>query len=187
VSDRRPAGFSAPLDDQGQAELYAERLRDGRIVLGSRRRNGDDWEPKELHLLDRPAALGLAGWLADSVEDAWLPALGERQAESIRTARDLYGDAADGAARLAMEMLREVSPALLRRALLLVANSIGPEARGQLVERLNSTTDVSEEAILRKRLAESQEALAYLVAAAALFDAIDRGLAGPAADLAETP
>lgn len=182
MSRRRAPGFTAPLDEHGQHELYAERLRDGRLALGSRRRAGDAWAPAELHVLERPVALALAGWLAEMVEEAWSPSLAERQPEALATARDLYGDAADGAGRLATEMLGQISPALLRRALLLLANSVGPGARDLLVERLNRTRDVSEDAAIRRRLAEGDEALAYAVAAAALFDAIDLGLAGSGAE-----
>jgi hypothetical protein len=151
--------------------------------MGTRRRAGEDeWQPGDLLVLDRPAFLALAGWLGEAVEDAWLEAVRERQAEPLRTARELYAEAADGAERLALEMVRQIPPWLLRRALLLLVNSIGPAARESLVDRLNRTPDISEDGLLRRRLAEEEEALAYAVAAAALFDAIDRGLAGPGAE-----
>jgi hypothetical protein len=183
VREEGGAGFSAPLTEEGDVVLFAERLRDGRLALGTRRWDGAEWKPSELHLIERPAYLALAGWLGRIVEESWIESVRERQEESLRTAQDLYGDAADGAERLAVEMMRQLPPSLLRRALLLLVNSIGPESQNRLVERLNLTGDRSEDAQIRRRLAEAQEALAYAVAAAALFDAIEEGLAGPAAEI----
>jgi hypothetical protein len=183
VSEESRTGFSAPLTEEGDVVLFAERLRDGRVALGTRRREGEGWKPSELHLLERPAYLALAGWLGTITEGSWIDSVRERQEESLRTAEDLYGDAADGAERLALEMMRQLPPSLLRRALLLLVNSIGPEAQNRMVERLNRTGDRSEEAMIRRQLAEAQEALAYAVGAAALFDAIEEGVAGPAAEI----
>jgi hypothetical protein len=181
MSDER-SGVSIPLDADGELVLFGERLRDGRIALGTKRRRDGEWLPGELHLLERGAYLALAGWLAPAVEESWLETVRERQAEPLDTARELYGDAADGADRLAGQMLRQLPPSLLRRALLLLVNSIGPDARERLVEQLNRTTDFSQDAQLRRQLAEEEEALAYAVAAAALLDAIAEGLVGPGAD-----
>src|SRR5690606_14871198 len=118
----------------------------------------------------------LAGWLSLAVEDAWIETVRDRQADSIRTARELYGEQADPPGRLAQEVLREIPPHLLVRALVLMVNSIGPEARRRMVARLNRTADFSEDAALRRQLAEESEAFAYGVAAAALFDAVHQGL-----------
>ena len=65
----------------------------------------------------------------------------------------------------------------MRRAMLLLANAIGPGARGRLVERINSTSDRSEDLLLRRRLADENESFAYAIAAAALFDALEEGAA----------
>jgi hypothetical protein len=77
--------------------------------------------------------------------------------------------------RLAADMLAEIPPALLARAMILLANSIGPEARNRLVQRLNRTTNVSDDAMLRRRMADESEAFAYAVATAALYDALATG------------
>jgi hypothetical protein len=175
---RPPPDFTVPLSDDGDSELFAERLRDGRIVIGSRERTGEGWNPHGLHVLGRPAYLALAGWLAEHVEEAWLDTIRERQQEQLGTAADLFGDEPDPASHLASEMLRQLPPALLRRALLLLSNAIGPESRSRLVQRLNRTGDVSEEGRLRRDLAEADEALGYAVAAAALLDAMARDPGG---------
>jgi hypothetical protein len=174
--------FTVPLEAEGRTELFAERLRDGRIALGTRERTPEGWRPAELHLLDAPAYLALAAWLATPVEEAWIPTARERQSETLRTAEDLFGDGADAAERLASRMIGEIPPSLLRRAMLLLANAIGPTSRNRLVDRLNRTADFSEDEMIRRELVEADESLAYGVAAAALFDAIARGLAGPAAE-----
>ncbi len=170
--------FETPIGGDPRAVLYAERLRDGRIALGTRmQQENGEWRNGELHVLGTPEYLALAGWLGEHVETAWVDTLRERRAAQLRTASDLYGGGAEAAERLALETLREVPASLLVRALLLLANSVGPQSRERAVLRLNRTPDPSEEAALRRRLAEEQEAFAFSVAAAALFDAIDRGLA----------
>lgn len=156
--------------------LYAEWLRDGRVAVGTRRQERDgSWTPGELHLLEPSAALDLAAWLSPLVEQSWTDAIRERRAEPLRTARELYGEGPGGAERLAEEMLREIPAELVARGLILLANSIGPEARARLVDRLNRTTSAGEDSALRRRLADENEAFAYAVAAAALFDALARG------------
>jgi DNA polymerase III delta prime subunit len=107
----------------------------------------------------------------------------DRQAEPLRTAAELYGDDPNAVERLVGEMLREIPASLLTRAMILLANSIGPEARERLVARLNQTASTSEEAVLRRQLADENEAFAYVVAAAALFHALERGITHP--DLAD--
>ena len=157
--------------------LFAERLRDGRIALGTRvRRRDGEWEPGELHLLEAAAYLDLAAWLSPAVEDAWIETVRARQVEPMRTANELYGGDPGAVERMLEAVLREIPPALMLRAMILLANAIGPEARERLVARLNRTTSVSEEAELRRRLADEREAFAYVVAAAALFDAVERGI-----------
>lgn len=169
--------FTLPLDDDPGAELFAERLRDGRIALGTRTvKAGGEWEHGELHLLSPATAAALAGWLAPLVSDVWLPTVRERAAEQLRTAYDLHGEGAGAVRRLAFEVLQEIPSELLVRAMLLLISSIGPEARQRTVARLNRTPDASEEAALRRQLAEEREAFAYAIAAAALFDALVQGL-----------
>jgi hypothetical protein len=179
-------GFEARLADDPPTVLYAELLRDGRVAVGTRRQERDgSWTPGELHLLEPSAALDLAAWLSPLVEQSWAEAIRDRRAEPLRTARELYGEGPGGAERLGREMLREIPPELLARALILLANSIGPEARVRLVSQLNHTTSASEDSALRRRLADENEAFAYAVAAAALFDALARGATEePDADLA---
>ena len=108
--------------------------------------------------------------------DGWIGSVRERQEEPLKTARELFGEGAEAAERLALEMLREIPPELLVRGLVLLANSMGPENRARLVQRLNRTTERPEDAALRRRLADEHEAFAYSVAAAALFDALARRL-----------
>ena len=48
--------------------------------------------------------------------------------------------------------------------------------RERLIQRLNRTSNRSEDAALRRRLADEHEAFAYAVASAALFDALGRRL-----------
>ncbi|HET8657226.1 MAG TPA: hypothetical protein VFL93_16990 [Longimicrobiaceae bacterium] len=176
MADREP-GFEARLGDAPATVLFAERLRDGRIALGSRveRRDGT-WESGDLQLLEPRAWLDLAAWLSPLVEEAWAATVQDRQGEPLRTAADLYGEGQEGVARLAIEMVQQIPPALLARAMLLLANSIGPEARERLVHRLNETTIREDDIALRRRMAEEHEAFAYAVAAAALFDALARGV-----------
>lgn len=171
-------GFETPLADDPEIVLYAERLRDGRIAFGTRKASATgEWEPGELHLLDPLASLDLAAWLSSAVEEGWLATIRERQSEPMRTADELYGEGRAGVERLGMEMVREIPPGLIARGLMLLANSIGPESRERLVARLNRTDDSSEDQILRRRLADEREAFAYVVAAAALFDALETGIA----------
>lgn len=176
MADRGGDGFEARVADEPPTVLYAEWLRDGRVAVGTRRQERDgSWSPGELHLLEPSAALDLAAWLSPVVEHSWAEPVRERRAEPLRTARELYGEGPGGAERLAEEMLREIPPELLARALVLLANSIGPEARARLVSRLNRTTSPREDSALRRRLADENEAFAYAVAAAALLDALARG------------
>jgi hypothetical protein len=176
--DAREPGFEVVIGDEPRTVLYAERLRDGRIALGTRsqRRNGE-WEPGEMQLLEPTAGLDLAAWLSDMVEESWMAAVRERQPEPLRTAEELYGPGAGGVRRLAEEMLREIPPELMVRAMVLLANSVGPDTRKRLVQRLNRTEAGWEEAALRRRMADEHEAFAYSVAAAALFDALATGVA----------
>jgi len=173
----------APLEVQIQDDpptvLHAEWLRDGRVALGTRRQRRDgSWEAGELQILERAVCLDLAAWLSPVVVEGWIGAVRERQGEPLRTANELYGEGGGAAERLAFEMLREIPHELLVRGLLLLANSMGPENRERLIQRLNRTTSGSEDAALRRRLADEHEAFAYAVAAAALFDAVLRGEEG---------
>jgi hypothetical protein len=163
--------FRAPLDDEEGAEFAAARLRDGRVALGSRP-EGED-AGGEMHVLRPASALALAAWLAPVVEREWIGTVRERLPEQHATADDLYGDAPDALRRLARQLLDEIPPRLIARALILLANAIGPEARERIVGSLNRTTDFSEDAMLRRRLSEEREAFGYAIAAAALFDALD--------------
>ena len=148
----------------------------GRVALGTRRQRGSDWEPGELHLLGPSAYLDLAAWLATLVSAAWIDAIRERREEPLRTAEELFGAGTGGVERLAGDLLAEIPPALLTRAMILLANSIGPEARNRLVQRLNRTTNVSDDAMLRRQMADESEAFAYAVATAALYDALATGV-----------
>lgn len=184
--EAREPGLEVPLSGDSMAVLYAKRLRDGRIALGTRSRGADgEWTPGELHLLDRSAYLSLAGWLAPTIEDAWLDTVREHQEDQLRTAFDLYGEGPAAVEQLARDTIAEISPALLVRALALLINSVGPDARERLVGRLNRTPNTAEEDDLRRRLADEREAFAYSVAAAALFDALERGIAAETDSLPE--
>lgn len=177
AADHREPQFQIPLDGDESTVLYAERLRDGRIALGTRSRAAsDEWVAGEMQILDRRAYLALAAWLAPAVEAAWHETINEHQEDQLHTAFDLYGEGPAAIERLARNMTGEISPWLLVRALTLLINSIGPDARQRLVARLNRTIDPAEESELRRRLADEQEAFAYAVAAAALFDALERGI-----------
>lgn len=177
TAGRDPA-FETVVGEDPTTVLFAERLRDGRVALGTRQQQRDgSWEPGELHLLAPRAWLDLAAWLSPLVQEAWVETVRDRQDEPLRTARDLYGGGSAGAERLATEMLQQIPAALLARAMILLANSIGPEARQRLVQRLNRTSNRFEDAALRRRMADEHEAFAYSIAAAALLDALDRGIA----------
>ncbi|MDR0787034.1 MAG: hypothetical protein LBG44_04115 [Gemmatimonadota bacterium] len=172
---RRPStpGFQANVGDEPTTVLAAEQLRDGRVALGSRTCQPDGaWEPGELHLLDRQTQLDLASWLTPAVETGWQDTVRMRREETLRTAEDLYGEGRAAVHRLALDTLAEISPALLARAMILLANSIGPTSRERVIERLNETDDHSEELELRRRLMDENESFAYAIAAAALFDVL---------------
>ncbi|MDB4947883.1 MAG: hypothetical protein JWM27_532 [Gemmatimonadetes bacterium] len=172
------APFEAPLDDG--STLHAERLRDGRVALGTRVRGADgEWGGGELHLLPSSAAAALAGWLAPTVEAEWLGTVREHLDAQAATADALYGDEPGGLRRLGQRLLEELPPRLLARALVLLAGSIGPRERERLVDSINRTADFSEDLILRRRLAEEGDAFAYVIAAAAVFDALDADALGP--------
>ena len=171
----RAPGLEIVLGEEPGVVLYAELLRDGRVALGTRHERDGGWEPGELHLLEPGSYLDLAAWLAPHVSAAWIGAVRDRRSEPLRTAEELYGGGEDGVRRLATDMLEQIPPALLARGMILLANSIGPEARNRLVTRLNQTTTASEDAALRRRMADENEAFAYAVAAAALFDALASG------------
>lgn len=173
-----PTGrLELPIADEPRTILVAERLRDGRIALGTRVEERDgSWTPGELHLLEPAAYVELAGWLSPAVEEAWIGTVRDRRAAPLATARELYGEGPGAVERLVGEMLREIPPGLLSRAMILLANAIGPASRARLVERLNRTGSVAEEDVLRRRLADEHESFAYAVAAAALFDVLERGI-----------
>jgi hypothetical protein len=171
----RPPGLEIVLSEEPRVVLYAERLRDGRVALGTRRRERDEWIAGELHLLESSAYLDLAGWLAPLVTAAWMDAIRDRREGPLRTAEELFGGGSQGAARLAEDMLTQIPHALLARAMILLANSIGPEARERLVHQLNRTLNPADDSALRRRMADENEAFAYAVAAAALFDALATG------------
>jgi hypothetical protein len=173
----RDPGLQVLIAEEPDTLLVAERLRDGRVALGTRvRRPNGEWEPGELHILDPEVQLALAGWLTPSVEEGWIETIRQRSAEPLRTAGELYGEGPGALSRFAFDTLAEVPPHLLARALILLANALGPGARERLIERLNETENRSEEMELRRRLADENEAFAYVVAAASLFDALSRGV-----------
>lgn len=156
--------LSLPLDEETGETLRAERLRDGRVALGAA-----DGGEGALHLLSPRAAAALAGWLAPVVEETWEETLRGRLGDALATADGLYPDEPERARRHARDLLDQIPPRLLARALTLLANSIGPASREEMVRSLNRTADRSEEAWLRRRLAEEGDAFAYVVAAAALL------------------
>lgn len=170
------------LDDEHTC-VRAELLKDGRLAIGTRAKNrAGGWDAGDLVILERRASLALAAWLAPLVEEAWVDTARRHQEAQLRTARDLHGEGAHAAERLAGEMLHEVPFALRRRALLLLANAIGPETRERLIARLNEIPAAPDDAELRRRLAEEREAFAYTLAAAALYDALAEGAVGEAAE-----
>ena len=171
------APFEVQIQDDPPAVLHAEWLRDGRVAIGTRHRGRDGgWEAGELQVLEPSVCLDLAAWLSPMVVEGWIESIRERQGESLQTARELYGEGPTAAERLALEMLREIPPELLVRGMVLLANSMGPENRERLIQRLNRTSSRSEDAALRRRLADEHEAFAYAVAAGGLFDALARRL-----------
>src|SRR5687767_1126292 len=118
--------------------LTAERLRDGRVALGTRMQASDgSWRAGELHLLDSQMQLDLAAWLVPAIEDGWIDTVRQRQADPVRTAGELYGEGPGAVARLALNTVAEIPPPLLARSMILLANSLGPGARDRLVGRLN--------------------------------------------------
>jgi hypothetical protein len=120
--------------------------------------------------------LDLAAWLVPAVEDGWIDTVRQRQADPVRTAGELYGEGPGALARLALNTVAEIPPPLLARSMILLANSLGPGARDRLVGRLNETSSRSEEAELRRQMADENQTFAYAIAAAALYDALSRGI-----------
>jgi len=166
-------GFRSWISDDPPTLLVAERLRDGRIAMGTRLQRPDGiWEAGEMLFLESSAFLDLASWLAPAVEERWMETVRKRREAPVRTAGELYGEGPGALSRLAFDTLGEIPPDLLARALVLLANSIGPGARERLVERLNRTDSRSEDSELRRRIADENESFAYAIAAAGLFDAI---------------
>jgi hypothetical protein len=173
---REPA-FQVVITEDPLILLVAERLRDGRVALGTRiQRPNGEWEPGELHLLEPAAQLDLAGWLAPAVEAGWIDTIRHRQADPLRTAGELYGEGPGALERLAHDTIAQIPPRLLALSMILLANAVGPKARERLVERLNETESRSEDIELRRRLSDENETFAYAVAAASLFDALARGV-----------
>ncbi len=174
MDDRERPGLEIVLSETPRMILFAERLRDGRVALGTRTKEGGQLRVGELHLLDSAALSALAAWLAPAVEESWMETVRERQEEALQTAHDLYGEGSQAVDRFAMDVLRQIPDDLMIRALILLVNSIGPATRETLVARLNATPDSAEDAVLRQRLAQDHEAFAYGVSAAALFEALER-------------
>jgi len=176
VDERKKGpGFETTVAEDPQTSLFAERLRDGRLAIGTRiRLPSGEWEAGELHILEPAAYLDLAAWLTPLIHDHWIGTVRDRRSEPLGTALELYGDEPGGVEQLVERILREIPPRLLARAMVLLANSIGPQSRARLVDRLNRTEDISEDAELRRHLADEHEAFAYVIAAAALFDALDQ-------------
>lgn len=169
--------FQALISEDPPTLLIAERLRDGRMALGTQVQDaGGEWVPGELHLLPAAVQLDLAAWLAPLVEAGWVETVRQRQADSLRTAGELYGEGPSALRQLALDTVGEIPPELLSRAMILLANAVGPKARERQVERLNETNNPTEEMQLRRSLAEDSQAFAYAIAAAALFDALAQGL-----------
>lgn len=176
-SASKEPGFQALISDDPPTMLVAERLRDGRVAIGTRvQRPKGDWAAGELHLLDPSIQLDFAAWLAPAVEAGWIETVRQRREEPLRTAGELYGEGPGAVTRFGIDTLSEIPPALLARAMILLANALGPQARGRLIERLNETPNQSEDMELRRRIADENEAFAYAVAAAALFDAVNQGV-----------
>lgn len=173
----RHSGFQAQIGEDPATELTVERLRDGRIAIGTRTEvEPGKWRAGELILLGRAVQLDLAAWLTPAVEAGWIETVRQRQREPLQTAVELYGEGPGALHQLAHATLAEIPAPLLVRALVLLANSIGPHARERLIERLNETANPAEEAELRRRLLEERESFAYTISAAALFDALARDL-----------
>jgi hypothetical protein len=169
--------FHARISEDPPVVLVGERLRDGRLALGTRLQRPDgEWDAGELHLLDPAVQLDLVSWLTPTVVRGWTETIRRRQADPLRAAGELYGEGPGAVARFAFDTLREIPPELLATAMLLLVNAIGPSARERLVERLNVTPSRSEDLELRRRLADENESFAYALAAAALFDALAEGI-----------
>lgn len=175
MRDGEDVGGPVEVPLEGGAALRATRLRDGRVALETR---VEDGAAGAAVTLPPASALALAAWLAPLVEGEWIASVRDRLPAQRALAEDLYGDEERGLHRLAAQLLDEVPPGLLSRALILLANAIGPDARRGLVEALNQTSDVSADAILRRRLAEETDAFAYVVAAAAVYDGIEGDAGG---------
>lgn len=177
ASSGKESMFRVVISEDPRTVLVAERLRDGRVAMGTQVQKPDgEWKAGELHLLDPSAQLDLAAWLTPSVESGWLETVRAHQRDALRTADELYGENPGALSRFAFETLNEIPSRLLARAMVLLANSVGPRTRMRLVDRLNRTEDSSEEEELRRDLASENETFAYSLAAAALFDALSRGL-----------
>lgn len=169
--------------DEGRTLVRAELLKDGRLAIGTRSKSHTGaWEAGELVLLEPRAYVALAAWLAPQVEAVWTQTARRHREPQLATARDLYGEGAQAAEQLAADMLHEIPYSLSRRALLLLANATGPEMRERLVARLNQLPAAPDDAELRQQLAEEQGAFAYVLAAAALYDALAEGAVGEAGE-----
>jgi hypothetical protein len=165
------------LTDQPTTVLHAERLRDGRVALGTRTQAADGhWTAGELHLLEPTAFLALGAWLAQPIEEAWIGSVRERREEQLRTAQDLYGPGAGSVRRLADDVLRELPRPLLVRAMILLLNSLGPAEHDRRVAQLNAEPAGPAEDELRRALEELREGFAYALSAASLFDALEAGV-----------
>jgi hypothetical protein len=170
-------GLQIRISEDPPVLLLAERLRDGRVAFGTRVQAPDGtWRAGELQFLEPAAQLDLASWLAPLVEAGWIETIRHRRTEPLRTAGELYGNGPGAVLRFALDTVAEISPALLVRAMTLLANAVGPHAHERLVSRLNETNSGAEDEELRRRLADENETFAYAVAAAALFDALDQGV-----------
>jgi hypothetical protein len=160
------APLRLPLEGPGGAELWVRRAADGGVALAI---GGEG----QVLALSPPAASALAAWLTPTVVGEWMGTVREHLEPQLATAEALFGEERGAARQLGNKLLEEVPAGLLAQALVLLANAIGPRSRERLVDRINATADFSEDLILRRRLAQEGDAFAYVVAAAALFDALD--------------
>lgn len=177
TSPPREPPLQVVISEEPRTVLMAERLRDGRVAIGTRTQGpAGEWLAGDLHLLDPQVQLDLAAWLVAAVEDGWIDTVRRRQIAPVRTAGELYGEGPGALARLALNTMSEIPPPLLARAMMLLANSLGPTARDRLVEQLNETANGAEDAELRRRMADENQAFAYAIAAAGLYDALSRGI-----------